>query len=50
MKSWLTLMLLGLLLLLAACGDDTAEPPTETDGAETQEEEVEEQEGEPQDG
>ena len=50
MKSWLMLMLLGLLLLLAACGDDTTEPPTETDGAEPQEEEVEEQEGEPQDG
>lgn len=50
MRSWLMLMLLGLLLLLAACGDDTTEPPTETDGAEPQEEEVEEQEGEPQDG
>ncbi|MEZ0481800.1 superoxide dismutase family protein [Planococcus sp. SSTMD024] len=50
MKSWLMTMLLGLLLLLAACGNDTSEPPTETDGAEPQEEEVEEQEGEPQEG
>lgn len=50
MKSWLMLMLLGLLLLLAACGSDSTEPPTETDGAEPQEEEVDDQEGEPQDG
>lgn len=51
MRSWLLLMLLGLLLLLlAACGNDTSEPPTETDGAEPLEEEVEPQEGNPPEG
>ncbi|MBT2582681.1 superoxide dismutase family protein [Planococcus sp. ISL-109] len=51
MKSWLKILLLGLVLLLAACGDDTDEPPTETDGAgDAQEEEVEGEEETPPEG
>ncbi|MFC4713282.1 superoxide dismutase family protein [Planococcus dechangensis] len=51
MKSWLMMFLLGLVLLLSACGNEADEPATETDGAgDAQEEEVEGEEETPPEG